>query len=501
MQGKTLFALTTLLGSAALTPVTASAATPVTCSQLATLLAGNTNVTQTSSDNQGQVSPFASLIAPAGTNVGYCQVHFQFSSESGPAYGYAPGESQTIGLIFGLPLNSIDGGSGGVQGAWNGKINNLGGGGNVGTVTITSGGGGQTVIGAVNSHYVGSFTDGGHNLAQVGADGNYAVIQATHQLDLGEINDFTTEAQHQQYVWAKWLAEKYYGQAALRNYWYGCSTGGRQGLALAEKYAGDFDGMVVGAPAALTTEFGLSQGWPQLVNRDYVLAAGNPAITTAQFTLANNHAIAACDVLGSDTVADGVIDDPRQCTYSAANDPTILSAPAGTCTGGSCVNLLQAQIIDKIWDGPRNELGRRLWHPFQKGTPLGGLFSVGPGFLVGLGISQAITRTEKDLTFAPDNVYPSPELAAANHWGEPHPIALESAFALADGPGGAENYLGNLDLAGNRHAAGRGSQTSQIHHVAGRGRQPDPHRQLDRHVSTHRNGIRLPWQFRRPRAL
>ncbi len=143
MQRRTLLGLTAaLMGSAALTPVTAFAAGPPTCAQLATNpaygLAGNVNITQTASDNQGLVSPSAAIVPATSTNAAYCLVHFQFSSESGPAYGYAVGESQTIGIVIGLPLNSADGGtphnpSGyswtAVNGAWNGKVVNLGGGG------------------------------------------------------------------------------------------------------------------------------------------------------------------------------------------------------------------------------------------------------------------------------------------------------------------------------------------------------------------------------------
>src|ERR1700722_5339563 len=111
MQGRTLVALTSaLLGSAALTPVTASAAALPTCAQLATLLAGNAYITQAASDNQGIVSPPATLLAATPPNAPYWHVQFQFSAQSGPTYGYATGQSQTIGLGIGLPLNTTDGG-------------------------------------------------------------------------------------------------------------------------------------------------------------------------------------------------------------------------------------------------------------------------------------------------------------------------------------------------------------------------------------------------------
>ena len=63
MQGRTLTVLTAaLLGSVALIPETASAATLPTCAQLATLLASNAFITQTASDNQGIASPQAAIV-------------------------------------------------------------------------------------------------------------------------------------------------------------------------------------------------------------------------------------------------------------------------------------------------------------------------------------------------------------------------------------------------------------------------------------------------------
>ena len=129
-----------LLGSAALAP--AALAAPPTCAELALnpifRLAGNPNIAQTSSDNQGIASPSATIVAATATNAAYCNIQIQVSSKSGPRDGYAPGESQTIGIGIGLPLNGTDGGTGGVEGAWNGKVENLGGGGLIGTVGSTT---------------------------------------------------------------------------------------------------------------------------------------------------------------------------------------------------------------------------------------------------------------------------------------------------------------------------------------------------------------------------
>ncbi len=465
MQGRSLLALTAaLMGSAALTPVTAFAATPSlpTCSQLATLLASNAYITQTASDNQGKPVPTATIVAATATNAAYCNVQLQFSAWSGPTFGYATGESQTIDIGIGLPLNGTDGGAPSnpkgatwtaVNGAWNGKIENIGGGGCVGTVGATTA--------ATNGGYVGSSTDGGHNSAQNGTVCNWGVIQASHQLDTGKITDFISESIHQQYVWARWLADKYYGQAPVRNYWNGCSQGGRQGLYLAEKWGGDFDGILVGAPATWWNEFILTEAWPELVNRDDVVGAGDTAITSGQYNNAVAHAIAACDTLGTDTVADGVVDDPRQCTYTASGDPTLIASPAGTCTGANCLDTIQAAAMDTIWGGPRNHDGRPIFHPFQKVVPVGGLLAVGPTIPTGsIAAGEAVAWGHKDLTFSSQNLYTTRARASANPLAEPSPIAIEDEMVLAPtGPVGrkilmkSDDYQGILDnvMNGAKH--------------------------------------------------
>ncbi len=47
---------------------------------------------------------------------------------------------------------------------------------------------------------------------------------------------------------AKRIAARYYGRPPAYSYWDGCSTGGRQGLMEAQRFPGDFDGIVAGAP-------------------------------------------------------------------------------------------------------------------------------------------------------------------------------------------------------------------------------------------------------------
>jgi feruloyl esterase len=162
----------------------------------------------------------------------------------------------------------------------------------------------------------------------------------------------------EQVRWAKRLTKLYYGQEQTRNYWDGASTGGRQGFEMAQKYADQFDGIFAGAPAINIVRFGTGELWVGTVINDMLGTAG---ISTAKVNAANAAAIAACDAL--DGVVDGII-EPRRCNYSAQ---------ALKCTGGpgdaaTCLTQTEADVIDKVWDGPRNARGQRLWGGITRGT-------------------------------------------------------------------------------------------------------------------------------------
>jgi hypothetical protein len=314
----------------------AAAAQP-TCAALQTDpafgLAGHPHVSEITATLFGGTSP-------------RCQVDFTFSSRGGSEHGYEPDEKQRIRIRVGLPLNSADGGG---VGAWNGKTRNLGGGGCAGSL--------GAVTTATSAGYVGSSTDTGH----VGGDCLFALQPNPNRLNIGRLKDFIEDSLLEQVRWAKAIAKTYYGRAASRNYWDGCSTGGRQGFALAQKYPEELDGWLVGAPGVNYGRFRLAQIWGQLAMRELV---GGP-ISSAKLNQVNASVVAACDAL--DGVSDGLLNDPRQCTWSAANNicgqP---DAPAATCLTAE-----EAKAVDLIWDGPRNTHGKKIF----PGLPRGATFS------------------------------------------------------------------------------------------------------------------------------
>ena len=98
------------------------------------------------------------------------------------------------------------------------------------------------------------------------------------------------------------------------------------------------------------------------------LAGG--VIPAAKQNFATARATAACDSL--DGIADGIVDDPRACHYSAVADKgAICTANGGTSADPNCLTTGQAQAMDKIWDGARNchrqkdLVPQRSWKPYN----------------------------------------------------------------------------------------------------------------------------------------
>jgi tannase/feruloyl esterase len=334
-------------------PMIATAA-EMTCAQLGTYLGTLApTITAYTAPGAPTAMPLTQLIPAAGTNAARCEANFIYSDRGGPAAGYAVGENQRIGIRVGFPLNSADNNGG--PSAWNGKVRNIGGGGLAGSLS--------SITPATNTGYVGSNTDTGHP----GGSPTFAVIQATHQLDYGTLDDFLVESIHQQYTWALALTQVYYGQKATRNYWDGCSTGGREGLSMALNFGQDFDGFLTGAPANFHTRLQVATVWPFWVQKEIT---GTATLTGAKMNQANASAVAACDAPTSPTfdgLSDGVLGDPRTCTFDAKHN--ICGMPGAPTS--SCLTPQEADAVNRIWDGPRNDLGLRIWFPFGRGANAG----------------------------------------------------------------------------------------------------------------------------------
>lgn len=63
----------------------------------------------------------------------------------------------------------------------------------------------------------------------------------------------------------KEVVKAYYGKDPDYSYWNGCSTGGRQGHQMAQRYPEQYDGILASASAKNWAEMLFQEHWPQAV--------------------------------------------------------------------------------------------------------------------------------------------------------------------------------------------------------------------------------------------
>jgi hypothetical protein len=251
----------------------------------------------------------------------------------------APSTSPGIGIEIWLPTPSN----------WNKRIHNKGGGGWAGgpqgtltSLATSSGSGGNAPEVAGIEGAVSATTDTGHS----GGNGAFA-MNPDGSINTVLWHDFAARALHEQAEKSKNITREFYGEAARFVYFNGFSTGGRQGLKLAQVYPGDYDGILAGAPVVNWSRFITTELYPQIVmQRDL----GGVVITAAQHATVGAAAVAACDVVGG--VHLGYVLDPTQCRYDPTQDKSVLCTSVGgnNATAG-CVNIIQAQAFNKFWFG------------------------------------------------------------------------------------------------------------------------------------------------------
>jgi feruloyl esterase len=147
----------------------------------------------------------------------------------------------------------------------------------------------------------------------------------------------------------KIIVKAFYGVGAALSYFTGCSDGGHEALMEAERFPDDYDGIVAGASANYWTHQSTAWVW-----EGRALLA-NP-LSNAQLKAITAAVVQECDAI--DGLRDGIIDDPRLCTFD----------PAGLVRSG-VLTAVQADAVRKVYAGPRNpRTGERLYPGLERGS-------------------------------------------------------------------------------------------------------------------------------------
>jgi Tannase and feruloyl esterase len=249
---------------------------------------------------------------------------------------------------------------------WSGKFRGIGNGGFAGSIGYVG------IATALRQGYAVASTDTGHASLQ-GTDARWALGHRE------KVTDFGFRAIHEMTRVAKATIKAFYGNAPRRSYFGSCSNGGRQALMEAQRFPGDYDGILAGAPANLWTHlFDRFLAAAQDATRDeasYIPATKLPTIARA--------VNAVCDA--RDGVADGILNDPRQCHF----DPEILLCKQNDSQ--ECLTTQQTATLKRLYVGPDDANGHKIFPDYLPGA------EDGPG---GWGPWITGTAPEKSLMFA-----------------------------------------------------------------------------------------------------
>ncbi|HJQ41063.1 MAG TPA: tannase/feruloyl esterase family alpha/beta hydrolase, partial [Thermoanaerobaculia bacterium] len=247
--------------------------------------------------------PFTNFVAADAQGPAYCQVT-----------GYV---ASNVGFEMRLPAAS-----------WNGKMLEVGCGGDCGYIAAGA------CRGPLARGYACIATDTGHR----GQGGAWA------SNDLEALIDFAYRAIHVTAIAGREVVKRYYDAPPKHSYFFGCSTGGRQGLIEAQRFPWDFDGIISGAPWIQDSDSAMNFIW---------MSRALSELSRADLELVHARALAVCD--SDDGVADGIIANPARCAF----DPRTLVCSAGKNAG--CLTAAQADAVRKIYEGPVDSQGRKLF--------------------------------------------------------------------------------------------------------------------------------------------
>lgn len=316
---------------AAAPPPSDSVAAAASCESLASLSLPHTTITRAQLVPAGQfagtpagiLEPGAPSNRPYNALPAFCRI----------AATLAPSSDSDIKIEVWMPAET-----------WNGKLQAIGGGGWAGQISV------QQLAVSVGRGYAATMTDTGHS----GGSGSFAFGHPE------KLVDFAYRAVHEMTVAAKVMLQAFYGRPSARNYWVGCSTGGRQGLKEAQRYPEDYDGIVAGAPANYMTHLMTSGIWIAQAS----LQSEASLIPLDKLPAIHAAVLAACDA--RDGVTDGVLDDPRQCHF----DPKSMLCPAGDAP--SCLTAAQVKTAQQIYAPVTNpRTGAEIFPGLERGSEMG----------------------------------------------------------------------------------------------------------------------------------
>ena len=326
------------------------------CAALASLKLDGVEISKTDPVAAGAMIqvPYAGMIGPLPA---HCRVDGIIHRRKGV-------DGEEFGIRFALALPEPN--------DWNGDFMMQGGGGSNGVVSYPLGSSYTGEKPALARGFAVASTDTGHQAKNGGFDFNFMHDQQAYL-------DFAFEANAEVAGVSKQIIAAFYAKPASYSYFVGCSTGGREGMVLSQRYPTVFNGIVSGDPAMRTglSNLAIAQWIPVAYNQASPKGpSGKPQIdkflTDGDRKLFMDALMNRCDA--KDGVADGMISDPLGCDF----DPATLACKPGQTD--ACIAPEKTAAIKKAFAGPKNAYGTQVYPGFLYDAGIAGTNGI-PGLL------------------------------------------------------------------------------------------------------------------------
>ncbi|KAF9881422.1 tannase and feruloyl esterase [Colletotrichum karsti] len=247
-------------------------------------------------------------------------------------------------------------------------------------------GGGGWSAGEIGTDFRSSLTSQGYAVATTNAGYDHDMfgtadpwlMKSPGNLDYPLIVNFAHRSLHEMTIISKHIIEEAYGSAPKFSYWQGCSTGGRQGLTIAQKFPEDYDGILTSCPAVNFSALLLAMYWPQLVMN---LKASYPQscefealVTTVAESCKGALEIDSCGFEVSSLIGKSI---------DCQGTPRTISETA-------------VEVYDAMLKGPADPEGAQLFPGITLGTAVVGMMAIANTFCEGENCSRGLPFTIAD---------------------------------------------------------------------------------------------------------
>lgn len=250
--------------------------------------------------------------------------------------------------------------------AWNGKFLFQGGGGTNGAIGMAIGTVQPGMPTGLDAGYAVVSTDTGHDNATNNDAAKQGTVAFGHDYEARV--EYSEKALDSVATVGKRIVRAYYGRAASRNYFVGCSNGGREGMVFAQRYPQQFDGIVAAAPAFAVPKAAIAEAWDTQAFAALAKQAGLarkdglPEImrtfSDADLDIVADTVAKVCDA--DDGIVDGMLQNVTRCTTQRVR-PALESRVCADKKEASCLSREQVVALARSYGGPHDSKGQPLY--------------------------------------------------------------------------------------------------------------------------------------------